>query len=114
VLVATVIKLLILVIWYRVKLTNSPVHTKAIFGVGLISDLIISVLVIFYATHGVKVEDEDLRVKIPVWQATAQILFQALVHTLVWVFCVIRAYLKVVKLTKTTDATTSKDFSLGH
>jgi len=67
VIVATVIKLLVLVIWYRVKLTNSPVHTKAIFGVGLISDLTISALVVFYATRGVKVEDEDLRVKIPVW-----------------------------------------------
>jgi hypothetical protein len=43
------------------------VHTKAIFGVGLISDLIISALVVFYAIRGVKVEDEDLRVKIPVW-----------------------------------------------
>ena len=66
-LIATVIKLLVLVIWYRVKLSNSPVHTKTIFSVGLISDLIISALVIYYMTRGVKVEDEDLRVKIPAW-----------------------------------------------
>lgn len=66
---------------------------------GLVLDILISGLVVYYVTYGLErqfddddgeIDGEEL-IPIPDWQGYLQVAFQMLVDTMVWIFCVVRA-----------------------
>ena len=59
VIVATVIKLIVCLLWYRLRAYNTPEYTKQIFFIGLVMDIMISMLVVWYIKVGHKREFGD-------------------------------------------------------